>query len=100
MKKKFNLGLITQLNGRPMQKRARSKRVFLVNHKDTLTACAFLHLCFIFICLTGISVFSQNKIKNFDEFFSALAENQDFNGNILVAENGKVVYEKSFGYAD
>lgn len=35
-----------------------------------------------------------------DEFFQTLAKNQDFNGNILVAEKGKIIYEKSFGYAD
>lgn len=57
----------------------------------------------IIFIITGFfvkSVFAQNKTKEFDKVFSALAKNRDFNGNVLIAENGKIVYEKSFGYAD
>lgn len=39
----------------------------------------------------------QTKLKN---YFSALRENQQFNGNILIVEKGKTIYEQSFGYAD
>lgn len=60
----------------------------------------FTFVIFAFICLIAVSVFPQNRIKNLDNFFSALAQNQDFNGNVLVAEKGKIIYEKSFGYAD
>ena len=55
---------------------------------------------FIFSLFFGTNILAQNKMKEFDRFFSALAVNQDFNGNVLVAEKGKIVYEKSFGYAD
>ena len=35
-----------------------------------------------------------------DSLFNQLDKNQDFNGSILIAEKGKPVYQKSFGYAD
>src|SRR5688572_30778533 len=45
-------------------------------------------------------LFAQDRIKNLDDFFKALVERQQFSGNVLVAEHGKVIYERSFGYAD
>lgn len=54
----------------------------------------------ILLCSTAIHVFAQDKQRKLDEYFSALSQNQQFNGNVLVAEKGKIVYEKSFGYAD
>lgn len=56
--------------------------------------------CLIFITIIAGSAAAQDKTKKFDQYFSTLAANNRFNGNILVAENGKVVYEHSFGYAD
>lgn len=55
------------------------------------------------LCLltfTGLSVFGQSKQKAIDEYFMALVKNQQFSGNVLVIEKNKIVYEKSFGYAD
>jgi CubicO group peptidase (beta-lactamase class C family) len=54
----------------------------------------------IFILLVGTSAVAQKKTDKLNEFFEALAENQEFNGSVLVAERGRVIYEKSFGYAD
>src|SRR4029078_10167525 len=45
-------------------------------------------------------VSGQSKQAVLDEYFSSLAKDQLFNGNILVAENGKIIYQKSFGLAD
>ena len=42
----------------------------------------------------------QDRTKELDKFFSALVETQQFSGNVLVAEHGRVIYERSFGYAD
>jgi hypothetical protein len=59
-------------------------------------------IIFIFISLSlfGANAVAQSRAEKLNDFFQALADNQDFNGNILVAEKGKIVYEKSFGYAD
>ncbi len=35
-----------------------------------------------------------------DPYFSRLAAREVFSGNVLVAKNGKVVYERSYGFAD
>ncbi|HTE26042.1 serine hydrolase [Flavitalea sp.] len=43
---------------------------------------------------------NQSRAALLNAYFSKLAENGQFNGNVLIAENGKIVYEKSFGYAD
>lgn len=52
------------------------------------------------LLIAATHTFAQNKQKELDAYFSALSQNQQFNGNVLIAENGRVVYEKSFGYAD
>ena len=54
----------------------------------------------IFIIVAGTMVTAQNAKDNLNSFFSILAKNHQFNGNALIAENGKVIYEQSFGYSD
>jgi CubicO group peptidase (beta-lactamase class C family) len=44
--------------------------------------------------------FSQQKAKQLDSLFTRLNKENNFNGNILVAENGRTVYKQSFGFAD
>jgi len=45
--------------------------------------------------------FAQKPVtERLDSFLSVMAQNQLFNGGILVAEKGKLLYTKSFGYAD
>ncbi|KQB41344.1 serine hydrolase domain-containing protein [Flavobacterium aquidurense] len=55
-------------------------------------------LIVLFISVSNLT--AQNIKTELDHYFSALAENKQFNGNVLIAENGKVLYQKSFGYAD
>lgn len=58
-------------------------------------------ICLLFILFIGIeNVVAQDRHSNLDLFFSSLSQTGQFNGNVLIAENGHVVYEKSFGYAD
>ncbi len=63
--------------------------------KTTLLAFATLLL---FAC-------NSNKENNktaaqLDEYLTAQSTHYRFNGNVLVAENGKIVFQKSYGYAD
>ena len=46
------------------------------------------------------TVIAQNKVQRIDSLFSSLSESNIFNGNVLLAEKGKIIYEKSFGYAN
>lgn len=45
-------------------------------------------------------LFAQNKTAIFDTYLQGQARLYGFNGNVLVSKNGKVIYQKSFGYAD
>lgn len=40
------------------------------------------------------------KVKAFDAYFSNLFRKRVFNGNVLVAQKGKVIFEKTYGYSD
>jgi len=55
-------------------------------------------LFFLFVAV--INVQAQSKKDRLEKYFAALHENGQFNGNVLIAEKGKIVYEKSFGHAD
>lgn len=58
------------------------------------------------ISLTVMTAFSQQtnsninskKIASIDSFLQTMIDNSLFNGSVLVAENGHVVYKKSAGY--
>lgn len=55
----------------------------------------------IVLISANTKVFSQrSKIALIDKFAAAKHKFHDFNGNILVAEKGKIIYQKSFGLAD
>lgn len=50
----------------------------------------------LFLAITGSAV-AQDKIARIDSVFTAMHAKKQFNGNVLIAEKGNVVYQKSFG---
>ncbi|MDX8566607.1 serine hydrolase [Elizabethkingia sp. HX XZB] len=55
----------------------------------------------VIILFIAVSSFAYGqKEKKLDSLFTSLYAAKEFNGNILVAEKGKVIYEKSFGLAN
>ena len=51
--------------------------------------------------LFPIAVYSQkNYTSQFDDYMMEQIKVNDFSGNVLVAQKGKVIYEKAFGFAD
>jgi CubicO group peptidase (beta-lactamase class C family) len=54
----------------------------------------------IFTFASTQTLHAQNKKTKLEEYFSGLRQNQQFNGNVLVVEMGKTVYEHSYGYSD
>ena len=42
----------------------------------------------------------QDRLKKIDSLLTYMHSNEKFNGNVLIAEKGKVIYKKSFGYAN
>ncbi len=59
-----------------------------------------LLLFFVLLFICSPQSFAQNIPQSLDSFFNSLYQNKEFNGNVLVAENGNMVYKKSFGYAN
>ena len=59
-----------------------------------------LALCLLSIFASQISVSAQNKVRQIDEVMSLYHKYQQFNGSVLVADNGKVIYKKGFGSAN
>ena len=58
-----------------------------------------LHKTF-FLLLLPAAVFAQSSTAVFDGYLQGQAELYQFNGNVLVAKNGKIIYQRSIGYAD
>ncbi len=50
--------------------------------------------------IVTVSGQSDKRKQELDHYFTSLAENSHFNGAILVAEKGAVIYERAFGFAD
>jgi CubicO group peptidase (beta-lactamase class C family) len=59
----------------------------------------FLLLPFFVCCIVQLSQ-AQTRESKLDSFFTAIDKNGEVHGSVLVAENGKILYQKSFGYAD
>ena len=49
---------------------------------------------------TSNIVFGQEKVEQLDKLMGLYNEYGQFNGSVLVSENGKVIYKKGFGMAN
>lgn len=56
-------------------------------------------ILFTLLAGTASNVYAQNKIKIIDSLLIRLHQTEGFDGNVLIAEKGHIVYQKSFGYA-
>ena len=56
--------------------------------------------CVITFALTQTSFAQGEKAKQLDSFIRPFANQNEFAGVVLAAENGKVIYEKAFGLAN
>jgi CubicO group peptidase (beta-lactamase class C family) len=54
----------------------------------------------LFTILIGQLAFGQDRVQKIDSLLNAVYESKKINGNFLIAEKGKVIYSKSFGYAN
>ncbi|MFD0766119.1 hypothetical protein ACFQZI_14745 [Mucilaginibacter lutimaris] len=58
-------------------------------------------LIFLFIQILLVSsALAQNEPQQIDSLMQLAHQRGVFNGNVLVAWKGKIIYEKAFGYAD
>ncbi len=58
----------------------------------------FVLVCFS-ICFQN-DILAQDKAAKIDEVMKKIAENRQFNGSVLVAEKGEIIYKNGFGYAN
>jgi CubicO group peptidase (beta-lactamase class C family) len=68
-------------------------------NKKKQTRFWFLLISFFMCCFVQQSK-AQSREAALESFFAEIDKNGDVNGSVLVAENGKIIYQKSFGYAD
>ncbi|MDR7372478.1 serine hydrolase [Flavobacterium aquidurense] len=59
-----------------------------------------IKLIVLAILLTLNTAFAQDKAKKIDQLLSKYKEYGQFNGSALVAENGKVILKKGYGFAN
>ncbi len=52
------------------------------------------------LLLIGHLAFGQDRIQKIDSLLNSLYSKEKINGNFLIAENGKVIYCHSFGFAN
>lgn len=57
----------------------------------------FFILLLSFYCFTAMA---QNKAKQLDSLFAKMEKEKNFNGNVLVAEKDKIIFQRSIGKAD
>lgn len=59
-------------------------------------------LLFTILLITFSHCYSQTSHKeaNLDSLFLKAQHSKAFNGNVLISQNGKIIYEKAFGKAD
>mgnify|MGYP000220382101 FL=1 len=55
-------------------------------------------ICLFFACNTKTE--ESSKAIQLNEYLTAQATHFRFNGNVLVAEKGKIIFQKSYGYAN
>ncbi|HSK12359.1 MAG TPA: serine hydrolase [Phnomibacter sp.] len=59
----------------------------------------FIFLSFSFLACDAPDT-NKRKADRMDEFLAGQMKYYRFNGNVLVAENGKIIFQKSYGVAD
>lgn len=52
------------------------------------------------LLLFQLGLLAQSKTQRLDSIFTALNATGQFSGNVLIAENGKAIYQKNFGAAN
>lgn len=73
---------------------------------NTFKQRSFIHsvrfLCILTFTLLAnpLNLEAQDKVVLLDSFFTDLYNRDQFNGNVLIAEKGQVIYKKSFGLAE
>ena len=55
---------------------------------------------YIFILLINVAFGQDKRLEKIDSVVTSWYTNNEFNGNILIAEKGNIIYNKSYGKAN
>ena len=55
---------------------------------------------FIVACIAATNSFAQQNVRKIDGLLKQYYDYGQFNGSVLVADKGKIIYEKGFGMAN
>ena len=69
-------------------------------NKSNRSAITTVFLTIFVLTATFNVSHAQNKVDKLDKLISTYADYGKFNGSVLVAEKGNVIYKKGFGLAD
>lgn len=58
-----------------------------------------LFITIVVVLIAQLSL-GQDRIEKMDSFLNSAYANKKINGNFLIAEKGKIIYSKSFGYSN
>lgn len=58
------------------------------------------YVIFLLVIFSCNAPYTKNYPTLIEDFMLSQVSENDFNGNVLVAKEGKIIYKKSFGYAD
>ena len=65
-----------------------------------LSPVIFLLLLLSHFFASTTEILAQDKASKIDKFMTKIVENRQFNGSVLVAVDGEIIYKKGFGYAN
>lgn len=54
----------------------------------------------ILLEMAAVEGFAQSVPPNLDSYYQALSSNYEMNGNVAASQNGKIIYQRSFGFKD
>ena len=74
-----------------------------INNKKTnysMKKITFLAIASLLLFACNTNKETNKTAAQLDEYLTAQSTHYRFNGNVLVAENGKIIFQKSYGYAN
>src|SRR5580692_2732969 len=57
-------------------------------------------ICVLLLMLTAVGTQGQDVMQTLDRYLDQAAQDHQFNGNVLLAQDGKVLFKRSYGYRD
>ena len=71
-----------------------------MKRNQTITITSVIILAILILLVSQDYTLAQTKSQKIDELMSLYHKYHQFNGSVLVAEKGELIYKKGFGFAD